>query len=283
MRYFSGDQSQSSLLSSFVDEDRQKMRISLKVADIGSIKLDSLLDNVVNKKIDELFKDTKIEAKATGTTLLFVKGNKFLVQNLRKSLVLAFIVIAIIMGILFRNPKMIVISLIPNIIPLIMIAGIMGYFDVALRPSTVLIFSVVFGISIDDSIHFLAKYRQELFANNFFVPLAISKSIRETGASMIYTSVVLFAGFIIFSFSDFIGTTMLGVLTSTTLLIAMFANLIVLPALLMVFDDGKRKKDIHPLIEHYDEFYQEDEDEEINLEMIKVQENGMGAEKELKN
>ena len=283
LRYFSGDQSQSSLLSSFVDEDRQKMRISLKVADIGSIKLDSLLDNVVNKKIDELFKDTKIEAKATGTTLLFVKGNKFLVQNLRKSLVLAFIVIAIIMGILFRNPKMIVISLIPNIIPLIMIAGIMGYFDVALRPSTVLIFSVVFGISIDDSIHFLAKYRQELFANNFFVPLAISKSIRETGASMIYTSVVLFAGFIIFSFSDFIGTTMLGVLTSTTLLIAMFANLIVLPALLMVFDDGKRKKDIHPLIEHYDEFYQEDEDEEINLEMIKVQENGMGAEKELKN
>jgi predicted RND superfamily exporter protein len=283
LRYFSGDQSQSSLLRSFVDEDRQKMRISLKVADIGSIKLDSLLDNVVNKKIDEVFKGTNIEAKATGTTLLFVKGNKFLVQNLRKSLILAFIVIAIIMGILFRNPKMIVISLIPNIIPLIMIAGIMGYFDVALRPSTVLIFSVVFGISIDDSIHFLAKYRQELFANNFFVPLAISKSIRETGASMIYTSVVLFAGFIIFSFSDFIGTTMLGVLTSTTLLIAMFANLIVLPALLMVFDDGKRKKDTHPLIEHYDEFYQEDEDEEINLEMIKVQESGMVVEKELKN
>jgi predicted RND superfamily exporter protein len=284
LRYFSGgDQSQSSLLKSFVDDDQQMMRISLKVADIGSIKLDSLLDNVVNKKIDEIFKDTGIEAKATGTTLLFVKGNKFLVQNLRLSLILAFIIIAIIMGFLFKNVKMIAISLIPNLIPLIMIAGIMGYLDVALRPSTVLIFSVVFGISVDDSIHFLAKYRQELFANNFFVPLAISKSIRETGASMIYTSVVLFAGFIIFSFSDFIGTTMLGVLTSTTLLIAMFANLIVLPALLMVFDDGKRKKDAHPLIEHYDEFYQEDEDEEINIEMIKVQENGVGTEKELKN
>lgn len=282
LRYFSGDQSQSSLLRSFVDEDQRKMRISLKVADIGSIRLDSLLDNV-NRKIDEVFKGTNIKAKATGTTLLFVKGNKFLVQNLKISLILAFVIIAIIMGILFRNPKMIVISLIPNIIPLIVIAGIMGYFDVALRPSTVLIFSVVFGISIDDSIHFLAKYRQELFANNFFVPLAISKSIRETGASMIYTSVVLFAGFIIFSGSEFVGTTMLGVLTSTTLLIAMFANLIVLPALLMVFDDGKRKKDGHPLIEHYDEFYQEDEDEEINLEMIKVQENGMGAEKEWKN
>ncbi len=283
LRYFSGDQSQSSLLRSFVDENQQKIRVSLKVADIGSIRLDSLLDNVVNRKINELFKDTKIEAKATGTTLLFVKGNQFLVQNLQKSLILAFIIIAIIMGILFRSPKMIVISLIPNIIPLVMIAGIMGYFDVALRPSTVLIFSVVFGISIDDSIHFLAKYRQELFANKFFVPLAISKSIRETGASMIYTSVVLFAGFIIFSGSEFIGTTMLGILTSTTLLIAMFANLVVLPALLMVFDDGKRKKDTHPLIEHYEEFYQEDEDEEIDLEMIKVKENGVGAQDKLKN
>jgi predicted RND superfamily exporter protein len=135
---------------------------------------------------------------------------------------------------------------------------------------------VVFGISVDDSIHFLAKYRQELFTNNFFVPLAISKSIRETGASMIYTSVILFAGFIIFSGSEFISTKMLGVLTSTTLLIAMFANLIVLPALLMVFDDGKRKRDSHPIIENYEEFYQEDEDEEIDLEMITIRE---GVEK----
>ena len=273
LRYFSGNNDQGKLLKAFVDKDQQKMRISFKVADIGSIRLDSLLDNVVNTKIDELFKGTKIKAKATGTTLLFVKGNKFLVQNLRKSMLLAFLIIAIIMGVLFKNPKMIAISLIPNLIPLIIIAGLMGYLDVALRPSTVLIFSVVFGISVDDSIHFLAKYRQELFANNFFVPLAISKSIQETGASMIYTSVVLFAGFVIFSGSKFLSTTMLGVLTSTTLLIAMFANLIVLPALLMVFDDGKRKKDAHPIIEHYDEFYSEEEDEEINIDLIKVAEN----------
>ena len=239
-----------------------------------------MIDNVVNAKINELFDDTDITAKATGTTLLFVKGNKFLVKNLRRSLILAFIIIAIIMGILFRSPKMITISLIPNLVPLIVIAGLMGYFDVALRPSTVLIFSVVFGISVDDSIHFLAKYRQELFANNFFVPLAISKSIRETGASMIYTSVILFAGFIIFSGSEFISTTMLGVLTSTTLLVAMFANLIVLPALLMVFDDGKRKHDSHPPIENYEEFYQEDEDEEIDLKMIAIQEDSKDIAKE---
>jgi predicted RND superfamily exporter protein len=282
LRYLNNDESDASILKSFIDEDQSKMRISLKIADIGSVRLDSLIDNVINKKMDELFSETDITAKATGTTLLFVKGNKFLVQNLRRSLILAFAIIAIIMGLLFKNPKMIAISLIPNLIPLIMIAGLMGYFEVALRPSTVLIFSVVFGISVDDSIHFLAKYRQELFANKFFVPLAISKSIRETGASMIYTSVILFAGFIIFSGSAFISTMMLGILTSTTLLIAMFANLIVLPALLMVFDDGKREKDSHPLIEHYDEFYQEDEDEEIDLKMITIQEdredNGIAKE-----
>ncbi len=275
LRYLTDGGDDSGSLRSFVNEDQSKMRISFKVADIGSVRLDSLIEGVVNKKIDALFSDTDIQAKATGTTLLFVKGNKFLVKNLQRSLVLAFLVIAIIMGILFKNPKMIAISLIPNIIPLVMVAGMMGYFDVALRPSTVLIFSVVFGISVDDSIHFLAKYRQELFANNFFVPLAISKSIRETGASMIYTSVILFAGFIIFSGSQFISTIMLGVLTSTTLLIAMFANLVVLPALLMVFDDGKRKKDSHPLIEHYDEFYQEDDDEEIDRKLIAIQENNL--------
>ena len=176
-----------------------------------------------------------------------------------------------IMAILFRNYKMIIISLIPNIIPLVITAGLMGYFGVPLKPSTALIFSIAFGISIDDSIHYLAKYRQELYANNFFVPLAVSKSLRETGASMIYTSVILFAGFIIFAGSNFGGTVALGILTSTTLLMAMFTNLIVLPSLLLAFDDGKRRKGSHPLIEHYDEFYEEGEDEEIDLSKLSLE------------
>lgn len=275
LRYFGKDSTGTQLLKSFMDKDMTKMRVSLKVADIGSHKLDNLIQHVVNKKINEVFSNTDIDVKATGTTLLFVKGNKFLVENLRLSLLLAFTLIAIIMAFLFKNVKMILISLIPNLIPLMVTAGIMGYADIPLRPSTALIFSVVFGISVDDSIHFLAKYRQELFAHDFFVPLAISNSIRETGASMIYTSIVLFAGFIIFSMSDFVGTTMLGVLTSTTLLIAMFANLIVLPSLLMAFDSGKRSKDSHPIIEHYD-FYSEEEDEEIDLDRISLVDNGNG-------
>jgi predicted RND superfamily exporter protein len=268
LRYLTDSDEQGNLLKSFVDSAQQTMRISFKVADIGSNRLDSLLQHVVQRNIDQIFSDPEIQAKATGTTLLFVKGNKFLVENLRMSLVLAFVIIAIIMGFLFRNARMIIISLIPNLIPMLVTAGIMGYFNVPLRPSTALIFSVVFGIAVDDAIHFLAKYRQELFASNFFVPLAVSRTIRETGASMIYTSIVLFAGFIIFAGSDFVGTTMLGVLTSTTLLIAMFSNLIVLPALLMRFDSGKRRRDSHPPIEHYDEFYEESEDEEIDLDLI---------------
>ena len=271
LRYFSDDTGQAGIVKSFVDSTQSKMRISLKVADIGSIRLDSLLQNVVLKKMNEVFDGTEVKAWATGTTLLFVRGNNYLVTSLRSSLLLAFIIIAILMGVLFKNFKIVIISLTANIIPLMMTAAIMGYFGIPLRPSTVIIFSVVFGIAVDSAIHFLARYRQELLANDFFVPLAISKSIRETGSSIIYTSAILFAGFIIFSGSDFVSTTMLGVLTSSTLLIAMFANLIVLPALLMAFDSGKRKKDSHPLIEHY-EFYTEEEDEEIDRELLDVHE-----------
>jgi predicted RND superfamily exporter protein len=122
---------------------------------------------------------------------------------------------------------------------------------------------------VDFSIHFLAKYRQELYANNFFVPVAVSRSLREIGASMIYTSMVLFAGFIIFAWSNFGGTIALGKLTSTTLLIALFTNIILLPSLLLAFDSGKRKSDSNALIEQFDNFYQEDEDEEINIHLIK--------------
>ncbi len=260
----------SGLLNSFVDSTGQKMRVSLKVADIGSQQMDSLLDTVIKPKIDELFGASNTTVTVTGTTPLFIKGNRFLIENLRVSLLMAFLIIACIMGILFRNFRIIIISLIPNMIPLIITAGVMGYFNIPLKPSTALIFSIAFGISVDDSIHFLAKYRQELFSNNFFVPIAITKSIRETGASMIYTSVVLFAGFVIFAGSDFGGTIALGLLTSITLVIAMFTNLTVLPALLLTFDDGKRRKDTHPLIEQYDQFYQEQDDEEIDLSQIKV-------------
>lgn len=260
----------------YIDSLKQKLRISLRVADIGSLKMDSLVSEVIRPRIDEIFKGTKMSAVVTGTTLLFIKGNKFLISNLQTSLLIAFVIISIIMGILFRNVKMIIISLVPNIIPLMMTAALLGYFGIPLKPSTAIIFSIAFGISVDDSIHFLAKYRQELFANNFVVPIAISKSIRETGASMIYTSIILFFGFVIFALSDFLGTVALGVLTSTTLLIAMLTNLIVLPSLLLTFDSGKRNPQQHPLIESFDKFYHEEDDEEIDRGLLQVKENNKG-------
>lgn len=270
LRYFRGQSANSGLLNSFVDSTGQVMRVSLKIADIGSNRMDDLIQNTIKPKIREIFDGTGISAFATGTTLLFVKGNNFLIQNLRLSLLIAFLLISAIMAVLFRNTKMIILSLIPNIIPILITAGLMGFAGIPFKPSTAITFSIAFGISVDFSIHFLAKYRQELFANNFFVPVAVSNSIKEIGASMIYTSIVLFAGFIIFAWSDFGGTIALGKLTSITLLIAMFTNLIFLPALLLAFDDGKRKADKHPLIDRYDNSYHEEEDEEINIKLLKV-------------
>ncbi|MBO6762784.1 MAG: MMPL family transporter, partial [Roseivirga sp.] len=272
LSYLSNQGDNANFLNSFVDSTGQVMRVSLKIADMGSIKMDSIINNVIEPEIKKVFDDDEVETAVTGSTLLFVKGNKFLIENLRFSLLLAFAIIAVIMAILFANVRMIIISLIPNFIPLIMTAGIMGYFGIPLKPSTALIFSIAFGISVDDSIHFLAKYRQELFAKKFFVPIAISNSIKETGSSMLYTSVILFFGFVIFVFSDFGGTVALGLLTSLTLFFAMLTNLTLLPALLMVFDSGKRNQNFHPLIEHY-EFYIEDEDEEIDTQNLLIKEN----------
>jgi predicted RND superfamily exporter protein len=274
LRYLRQEENKQSILKNFTDEDLQQMRVSLKVADIGSDKMGVLLEEVIKPRMTQIFEETDFDITVTGTTPIFIKGNRYLVENLRLSLIVAFFVIACVMGILFFNLRMIIISLVPNVIPLIITAGMMGYLGVPLKPSTALIFSIAFGISVDDTIHFLAKYRQELFANNFFVPIALAKTLKETGKSMIYTSIVLFAGFIVFIASDFGGTVALGSLTSVTLLVAMLTNLLVLPALLLTFDDGKRKKNAHPLIEQYgDSFYLEEEDEEIDLDLIELENN----------
>jgi uncharacterized protein len=273
LRYLQGEAGMSSgLASNFIDSTGQIVRVSVRIADVGSDKMDSLVTQVIEPKITDLFEGTKMSATITGTTLLFIKGNKFLIQNLISSMVLAFFVIAIVMGLLFRNLRMIIVSLIPNFIPLIITAGIMGYFGIPLKPSTALIFSIAFGISVDNSIHFLAKYRLELFANNFFVPVAVSKSIKEVGSSMIYTSIILFFGFVIFAFSEFGGTVALGTLTSTTLFFAMFTNTILLPSLLLRFDSGKRNKNEHLLIDSYSDFYTENDDEEIDIDRIRLEE-----------
>ncbi|HMI67732.1 MAG TPA: efflux RND transporter permease subunit, partial [Cyclobacteriaceae bacterium] len=279
LRYMKGQSDNSGLMKSFVDSTYQKMRISLQIADIGSRKLDSLVGNVIEPRMKTAFDSTGISASVTGSTKIFIRGNKFLIQELWRSLLIAIGLITLSMAFLFANVRMIVISLIPNVLALMITAGLMGYFNIPLKPSTALIFSITFGISVDNSIRFLAKYRQEQFANKFFVPVSVSESILETGKSIIYTSIVLFAGFIIFAFSKFGGTIALGILTSTTLVISMFTNLILLPALIMTFDKGRKEEETRSLIDEFDSsFYGEHEDEEIDLSKIRIHDRKGSAE-----
>lgn len=287
LRYMKGQKDNSGLFKSFVDTSFRKMRISMQMADIGSKKMDSLVNDVIQPKADKLVQALKENLKSksdsvsvtiTGSSKIFIKGSKYMINNLTESLILACVLITLSMALLFANVRMIIISLIPNLLALMITAGLMGYFHIPIKPSTAIIFSITFGISVDNSIRFLAKYRQELLAGGFFVPRCVSDSILETGKSIIYTSIVLFAGFIIFAFSDFGGTVSLGILTSTTLVISMFTNLILLPALILTFDKPK-KKEGHQLIDELDPtFYGEAKDEAIDLNKIKIHDREGAAE-----
>ena len=248
LRYLKGQNDPTSISAAFVDSTQQMLRVSLKVADIGSMRLDSLVRTSLQPELDTIFSDSTMSARVTGTTPIFLKGNSYLIENLKWSLLLACVLVAIIIGALFQNGRVMLIAIVPNLIPLLVTAGIMGFFNIPLKPSTALVFSIAFGIAVDDSLHFLARFRQELLAWDFDRHKAIDISLRETGKSMIYTSIILFAGFIIFAFSSFGGTVALGVLTSITLLVAMFTNLILLPALLMTFNANIRRSN-HPPIE----------------------------------
>ena len=202
----------------------------------------------------------------TGTSVVAAEGTKYLVKNLITSLIFAILSIAILMAILFRSWRMVVISMIPNIIPLLFTAGIMGWFGIPLKPSTLLVFSIAFGISVDDTIHYLAKYRQELKINEWDLKGCINNATREAGLGMFYTSIVLFSGFSVFTFSQFGGTQALGLLVSITLLVAMLTNLMVLPSLLLSLDKFITTRSFkEPYFEAYDE-ESEAEWEELSIE-----------------
>ncbi|WP_400192762.1 RND family transporter [Hymenobacter sp. B81] len=262
----------SKLLRSFTDSTGQRARISLKIADIGSRNLDTLLINKIQPQIDEIFKGTGMDVKMTGTTILFTKGNEYIIGTLRNSLIHAFALVGLIVLLLFRSIRAVVFTLIPNFVTLLMTAGLMGFFGIALKPATALIFCIALGIDGDNSIHLLAKFRQEMAINGRRVRAAISTTLSEAGTSMIYTSIVLLVGFSIFAFSEFGGTKALGLLMSASLLITNFSNLILLPALLVTFEHGKDETIDKSLIQHYDDqYHEEDDDLELNLNRMQVQ------------
>lgn len=229
------------LLTNFVDSTGRYARMTLYMKDVGTTKMEGI-ESQLRAKINKEFNPEKYKVSMTGKALVFLKGTKYLINNLVLSLSLAVVLIAIFMAFLFRSLRMILISIIPNIFPLIITAGIMGYLGIPLKPSTILVFSVAFGISVDDTIHFLAKYRQELQANNWKIKKSVYAALRETGVSMFYTSIVLFFGFLVFTVSSFGGTVALGGLVSISLLFAMTSNLLLLPSLLLSLETAIANK-----------------------------------------
>ncbi len=249
----------STLLINLVDSTGQIARITTFMRDVKTDRMEEIERDLLTL-ISEVFPEERYRVYMTGKAMLFLKGTKYLVKNLVISLALAVVLISVFMAYLFRSARMILISLIPNLLPLLITAGLMGFLSIPIKPSTILVFSIAFGISVDDTIHFLAKYRQELATNNWHIRKSVYSALRETGISMFYTSVVLFFGFSVFTISSFGGTVALGALVSATLLFAMLSNLVLLPSLLLTFEEAvtNRKTFKEP---HIDILAESDENE----------------------
>lgn len=235
----------SQMLNSLIDSTGQTARITVFMKDIGSDKIEAIEENI-HRKVQKIFPAEEYKVTLTGKAYMFSKGTSYLVENLIQSLFFTIFIIAGMMLYMFRSWKMVVISLIPNLLPLLTTAGIMGYLGIPLKPSTILVFGIAFGIAIDDTIHFLAKYRQELVAHHWKIKRSVYAALRETGVSMFYTSVVLFFGFLVFTLSSFGGTKALGGLVSCTLFFAMLSNLVLLPSLLLSLEKSIANKEAMP-------------------------------------
>lgn len=256
----------SKLISSFMNSSREVARISVNMADIGTARLPGLIDSL-RTSADKIFDTAQYKVSFTGTSIIFLEGSRFIINGLIDSIILAFILIVFCMLYLFRSWKMLFISLVPNVIPLVVTAGVMGWAGVPLKPSTVLVFSIALGISIDVTIRFLVNFKQEMHHFNHDISAVVRSTIHNTGLSIILTGLILFAGFLIFCFSGFGGTRALGWLTSLTLILAMITNLTILPALLLWMEKSLLKK-----AEKGGKMWTALEEEEVDLK-------GLGLEK----
>lgn len=239
--YVKNSLNNTNLLKDYVDSTAQYARITTFMMDTETDRMEEI-EKDLNEDIAKIFPEERYNVSMTGKAILFQKGTKYLVNNLMISLALAIFLISAFMAWMFRSVRMIVVSLIPNLLPLLITAGMMGFLGIPIKPSTILVFSIAFGISVDDTIHFLAKYRQELIASNWKIKRSVYAALKETGLSMFYTSIVLFFGFSVFMVSSFGGTVALGGLVSATLLFAMLSNLLLLPSLLLSLEKSIANK-----------------------------------------
>ncbi len=264
LQYAATGEKNSNLLQSFLDSTRQFTRISIRVKDVGVKRMEELYTSFYND-IDSVFNPADFNVTVTGTSITVFKGTNYLLHNLLTSLALAIVLISIIMALMFSSWRMVVMSLSPNIIPLIFTAAVMGFSGIPIKASTILVFSIAFGISVDNTIHFLAKYRQELKVTGWNIKKSVILALSETGVSMLYTSVVLFFGFGIFAVSSFGGTRAMGILVSLTLVVAVISNLILLPTLLFSLERLTTTRAFkEPMLHIYDE------EEDIELENLEI-------------
>jgi predicted RND superfamily exporter protein len=242
--------SKENLMKSYVDSTGQFARITTFMRDENGDAIPKI-EAEIRKKADKIFPPNQYQVSITGKALVFQKGTGYLLDNLLSSLIFAFFLTALLIGFMFRSFKMILVSIIPNLLPLLLTAGIMGFFDIPLKPSTILVFGIAFGLSVDDTVRFLAQYRQELKKNNWKIRKSVYATFDDAGLSMFYTSIVLFFGFSVFMLSSFGGTIALGGLISLTLLFGMLSNLMLLPALVLTLNKtlANEQEFIEPMID----------------------------------
>ena len=256
----------TSILNAFVDSSLSKTRVSIQMANIGTNDIERIITDL-RPKVDSILPPEDYEVGLTGTSVVFLMGTNYLVKNLFMSLGLAVIIITLLMALIFSSARMILISLIPNIIPQVLTAGMMGFFDIPIKPSTILIFSIALGISVDNTIHYLSRYRLHLKHTNWNIKVSILDALKETGYSMVYSAIILFFGFLIFTLSTFGGTEALGYLVSFTLVVALFSNMFVLPSLLLTLDKKILTKSFkEPHIEVFDE------EDDVELDELVIEE-----------
>jgi len=258
-----GKAKKRTILNSFVDSSLQTTRISVQMANISANDIERIRSSL-KPIIDSIFNPAKYKVEMTGTSIIYLKGSQYLTKNLITSLLLALLTITILLALLLSSARMVIVSLIPNILPLVMTAALMGFFGIPIKPSTILIFSIALGISIDNAIQYLSRYRFQLHQNNWDIRKSVLAALQETGYSMIYSSTVLFLGFAIFILSSFGGTQAMGFLISFTLLMGIFSNLFLLPSLLLTLDNYLTTREFdEPLLEILEE---EEEEEVVSLE-----------------
>jgi predicted RND superfamily exporter protein len=223
------------MMKSYVDSTGRYARITTFMRDDNGENIPAI-EAAIRKEADQNFPSEKFTVTITGKSLVFQKGTGYLLDNLLSSLLFAFFLTALLVAFMFRSVKMILVSLIPNMLPLLLTAGVMGFLDIPLKPSTILVFGIAFGLSVDDTIRFLAQYREELKKNNWRIRRSVYATFNDAGLSMFYTSIVLFFGFSVFMLSEFGGTIALGGLVSLTLFCGMLSNLMLLPALVLTLN-----------------------------------------------